>query len=165
MESTKKNPIEPRRDALIWQIFSKPNHLGFPAQYSLRPNSSECYFSFSYTDNTNFAQSNSLLCSLQHFEVLKEHVNRNAFTELKCIVISLKTPIIIQLRTIYHTSNCFPKEAITSALHVTFSTGLISQLGLCWHGGFPLRPKINTVPYCFEAPALARQTALKSCTS
>lgn len=127
--------------------------LGFSSMIqSLGPNPSQRNFSFSCIDNASFAQpqSNSLLCSLQHFEVLKEYVNRNAFIELKYIVISLKMPIIIQLRTIYPTSNCFPKDAITSALHVTFSTGLIRQQALCCHGRFPLWPRINTFPYALR---------------
>lgn len=78
--------------------------------------------------------------------------------------ISLKIPTVTQLRTIYPAPICFPEEAITTALHITFSTGLIRQQALCWHGGFPLWPRINTIPYCFEAPALTRQTALRAHT-
>lgn len=78
--------------------------------------------------------------------------------------ISLKIPTVTQLRTIYPAPICFPEEAITAALHITFSTGLIRQQALCWHGGFPLWPRINTIPYCFEAPALTRQTALRART-
>lgn len=78
--------------------------------------------------------------------------------------ISLKIPTVTQLRTIYPASICFPEEAITTALHVTFTAGLIRQQALCWHGGFPLWPRINTIPYCFEAPALTLQAALRACT-
>lgn len=52
-------------------------------------------------------------------------------------VINLKVPTVIQLRTIYLASICFPEEAITTALHITFSTGLIRQQALFWHSGFP----------------------------
>lgn len=51
--------------------------------------------------------------------------------------INLKRPTVIQLRTIYLASISFPEEAITTALHVTFSTGLNRQQALFWHSAFP----------------------------